>query len=134
MVEGKITLNDSILVEIAREAIKKVEEVYRDEKKGTFAGLTGIFAERFVPQITVKRIADEEDEAQESIAFEVKTSIVYGVNIPEVGKKIRERVKTEVEGMTGYAVDRVDITVDRLIRPEEIKKKSEEDKEDSDEE
>ena len=133
MVEGKITLNDSILVEIAREAIKKVEEVYRGDRKGALAGLTGVFAERFVPQVTVKRIA-EEDEAPERIAFDVKTSMVYGVNIPEVGKKVREKVKAEVEVMTGYTVERIDITVDRLIKPEEIKKKIEDETEDPEEE
>jgi uncharacterized alkaline shock family protein YloU len=130
MVEGKITLNDSILVEIAREAMKKVEEVYRNERKGTFAGLGGLFADRFVPQIIVKRISEEEDDGENHIAFDVKTSIVYGVNIPEAGKKIRERVRTEVEAMTGYVVERVDITVDRLIKPEDIKEPTENEGED----
>jgi uncharacterized alkaline shock family protein YloU len=123
MVEGKITLSDSILVEIAREAMKKVEEVYSKEKKSALAGLTGFFGDRFVPQIIVKRIAEGEEEESQRIAYEIRTSMVYGVNIPEVGVKIREIVKAEVEAMTGYTVERIDITVDRLIQPEDVKKK-----------
>lgn len=126
MVEGKITLTDSILVDIAREAMKKVEEVYRAEKKGALAGLGGLFADRFVPQIAVKRISEDEDEGVDRIAFDLKTSMIYGVNIPEAGKKIREIVSKEVEVMTGYVVERVDITVERLVRPEDAKKPEEE--------
>ena len=38
--------------------------------------------------------------------------------IPEVVEKARHAVKTEVESLTGYTVQRIDILVEKLIRPE----------------
>ena len=38
--------------------------------------------------------------------------MVYGVKIPDVAWKIQEKVKEELENMTGLEVDRVNVHID----------------------
>ena len=44
-------------------------------------------------------------------SIEINIIVRYGVNIREVGKNIQEKVKEEVENMTGNKVDRVVVNV-----------------------
>ena len=62
MEAGKTTINDAVFVEIAKEAMKKVGSVYRQEKKGTLNGITRAFTEKFDPRITVKKAETEDTE------------------------------------------------------------------------
>jgi len=118
---GRTFINESVFVDIAKEAMRKVEEVYKQEKKGGFAGLTRMFVDRFVPQISVKKTDPAEfEDTSGSVSFEVKISVLYGVKIPEVAAKARERIIDDVETLTGYTVEKVDIIVERVIKLEEI--------------
>ena len=47
----------------------------------------------------------------ENVKIEINIIVRYGVNIREVGKNIQEKVKEEVENMTGNKVDRVVVNV-----------------------
>ncbi|MDD4569378.1 MAG: Asp23/Gls24 family envelope stress response protein [Tepidanaerobacteraceae bacterium] len=118
---GKTFINDTVFVEIAKEAMRKVEEVYKQERKGGLAGFTRMFVDRFAPQISVKKTDPTEfEETAGTVAFEVKVTIVYGVKIPEVAEKAREKIISEVETLTGYTVEKVDLVIERIIKPEEI--------------
>ena len=112
----RTSLTDEVFVEIARSAMRNVNEVARQEKKGTLAELTQLFSERMAPQIVVKRI--EAEGALLSVTFDIKLTLIYGVRIPEVVDKVRSSVKTEVENLTGIKVDRIDILIEKLVRPE----------------
>lgn len=110
------SLTDEVFVEIARSAMRNVNEVARQEKKGALAELTQLFSERMAPQIVVKRT--EAEGAALSVTFDIKLTLIYGVRIPEVVDKVRSSVKTEVENLTGVKVDRIDILIEKLVRPE----------------
>lgn len=126
---GKTFISESVFVDIAKEAMRKVEEVYKQEKKGGLAGFTRMFVDRFTPQISVKKTDPAEfEETAGSVAFEVKISVVYGVKIPEVADKAREKIISDVETLTGYSVEKVDIVVERVIKPEEIQEENAEQK------
>ena len=112
--QERTQVTDDVFLEIARSAMQAVNEVARQEKKGALAELTQLFSERIAPQIVVKR-AEAEVAA---VTFEIKLTLIYGVRIPEVVGKVRSAVKTEVESLTGYTVQRIDILVEKLIRPE----------------
>lgn len=112
--QERTQVTDDVFLEIARSAMQAVNEVARQEKKGALAELTQLFSERIAPQIVVKR-AEAEIAA---VTFEIKLTLIYGVRIPEVVEKVRNAVKTEVESLTGYTVQRIDILVEKLIRPE----------------
>lgn len=113
---NRTQLNDEVFVEIARSAMQNVNEIARQEKKGTLSELTQLFSERLAPQIVVKRV--ETDDLSPAVSFDIKLTLIYGVRIPEVVDKVRGAIKAEVENLTGFKVDRVDILVEKLIRSE----------------
>jgi uncharacterized alkaline shock family protein YloU len=124
---GKTFINDSVFVEIAKEAMRKVEEVYKQERKGGLAGITRMFVDRFAPQISVKKTDPTEfEESAGTVSFEVKVTVVYGVKIPEVAEKAREKIISEVETLTGYTVEKVDLVIERIIKLEELQEEPEE--------
>ncbi|MGI6235830.1 MAG: Asp23/Gls24 family envelope stress response protein [Christensenellales bacterium] len=126
---GKTFINDSVFVEIAKEAMRKVEEVYKQERKGGLAGFTRMFVDRFAPQISVKKTDPTEfEESAGTVSFEVKVTVVYGVKIPEVAEKAREKIISEVETLTGYTVEKVDLVIERIIKPEELQEDKQEEK------
>ncbi|MCR4432366.1 MAG: Asp23/Gls24 family envelope stress response protein [Tepidanaerobacteraceae bacterium] len=126
MEEGKTTINDSVFVEIAREAIQKVEDVFRQEKKGALLGLTRVFTERVAPQITVKKTEGALlENGFGTVSLDVKISVLYGVNIPEVAKKVREKIVSEIETLTGYTVEKVDINIEKIVKPEQVAEEKE---------
>ncbi|MCR3923565.1 MAG: Asp23/Gls24 family envelope stress response protein, partial [Firmicutes bacterium] len=59
---GKTTVSEDVFQSMAEIALKDIEDIVTQEKKGPFAGLSRIFAERFSPQVTVKR--DEKAEGE----------------------------------------------------------------------
>ncbi|TYP56191.1 Asp23/Gls24 family envelope stress response protein [Thermosediminibacter litoriperuensis] len=125
--EGRTNISENVFIEVAREAMNKVEDVFREERKGALSGLTKIFAERFAPQITVRKSEPAEgEEGLGSVSFEVKLSVAYGVKIPEVAQKVREKIISEVEALTGYKVEKVDIVIDRIVKPEELQEEKKE--------
>ncbi len=62
------------------------------------------------------------------MSFEVKVTVLYGVKIPEVAEKAREKIISEVETLTGYTVEKVDLVVERIIKPEDIQEEKPEEK------
>ena len=107
-------ITEDVFLEIARSAMQNVNEVARQEKKSALAGLTQLFSERIAPQIVVKRL--EAEDLTLTVAFEIKLTLIYGVRIPDVVEKVRCAIKREVEELTGYKVDRIDILVEKLVR------------------
>ena len=112
--QDRTQVTDDVFLEIARSAMQAVNEVARQEKRGALAELTQLFSERIAPQIIVRRPEPE----VVAVAFEIKLTLIYGVRIPEVVEKVRAAVKAEVENLTGYAVQRIDVLVEKLVRPE----------------
>lgn len=109
-------ITDDVFLEIARSAMKNVNEVARQEKKGALAELTQLFSERIAPQIVIKRL--DPAESPNAVSFDIKLTLIYGVRIPEVVEKVRTAVKSEVEQLTGFKVDRIDVLVEKLVRAE----------------
>ena len=116
--QDRTQVTDDVFLEIARSAMQAVNEVARQEKRGALAELTQLFSERIAPQIVVKRL--DAETAMPAVAFEIKLTLIYGVRIPEVVEKVRAAVKAEVENLTGYAVQRIDVLVEKLVRPEPV--------------
>lgn len=118
--QGKMLISDEVFLEIAKTAMLNVNEVSLQERKSTLSGITQIFAERFIPQISVKRVDDEGEEGQNSVSLDLKLTLLYGVNIPETVKRVRDTVTKEIEEMTGYQVECIDVYVDKLVKAEKL--------------
>ena len=124
----RTTVNENVFQAIAEIALKNIDDIVAKEKKGTLAGLSKIFQERFSPQITVKKSEQEEVDLGE-VSFEMKLAVIYGVNIPEAAARIRKEIVETVEKITGYKVTQVDIVVDRIVELKELETKDTEEKE-----
>ena len=132
MVGGKTIINEEVFVELAKIVMAKVEcVVASDGGNSAFAAFAKRVAERVVPPVVVKKVdataATEDSEGVEGHAsFEVKVKILYGSSIPDTIKELREALVLEVETITGYKVDRIDVIVDKLVKEEEFKVLTEE--------
>ena len=109
-------ITDEVLIEIARSALQQLAEVISPLKKSALSELTHLVSDRIAPQITVKR--QEPEDTVQVVSFELKLTLVYGCRIPEVVAKVRNAIKLEVETLTGFKVERVDILVEKLVRQE----------------
>lgn len=121
-ITGKLVVNEEVFVDIAMAALQKVEDVIRQDKKSAFAGLSRLLTGKMASKVNVQKSEGEDESFSGSVSFDLRLVMVYGVVIPDVAKKVREAVIEEVTSITGYTVDKVDITVDRLARPEEMEK------------
>ena len=109
-------VTDEVLNEIARSALQQIPEVVTPVKKNALSELTQLVSERIAPQVTVKR--QELEGSTQTISFDLKLTLVYGCRIPEVVSNVRDSIKKEVETLTGFKVERVDILVEKLVRQE----------------
>ena len=109
-------VTDDVLNEIARSALQQISEVVTPVRKNALSELTQLVSERIAPQVTVKR--QELEGSTQVINFDLKLTLIYGCRIPEIVAKVRDLIKLEVETLTGFKVERVDILVEKLVRQE----------------
>lgn len=118
---GGVVISDEVISVISAIAAKSVEGV--SGMQATVAGGIVEFLGKKNPGKGVKvSVTDNEVE------IEISISIVYGAKIQEVAAQIQEKVKNEVEAMTGYDVKAVNISVDGVTMPKEEKADEEADK------
>ena len=122
---GKMTISEDVFIEIAKSAMQSVDNVVMDEPKEGITGAVKSALQRFMSDITVKTNDKSKDKAETDaapvnpmVSFEVKLAVSYGARIPEVVAVVRSNIKEEVEKLTGYQVERVDVTVGKLVRAE----------------
>ena len=104
MVEQEINVANEVVATIAGMAVSKVDGVAK-MAGGFTEGLKAIGGKKQMS----RGIKVETDG--ENVKIEINIIVRYGVNIREVGKNIQEKVKEEVENMTGNKVDRVVVNV-----------------------
>lgn len=124
---GKMTISDEVFVELARTAMQKVDNVVTDNQtKDTFGKVVKNALQKFIPDIHVKTNDKNKEKVEVDeqtfpvVALELKLTLVYGVRIPDVVSQVREQVKDEIETVTGYKVERIDISVEKLVKPEKL--------------
>jgi len=125
MVGGKTIISEEVFADLAKTAMSKVDNVAAaPEDVSALAAVVKKVADRVIPQIIVKKtdaIAGDDDSQQATVgrvSFEIKITVVYGANIPETTTKLRQVLVDEVEHITGYQVDKVDVIVEKLVKAE----------------
>ena len=108
--EGKISISKEVVTSIAGLAATEVE------------GIVPSRGEEFPKGEAVKRFVDTE-VGEGEVRIRLKVGVKYGYPVREVAQKLQERVKGEIEKMTGLRVSAVDVEVTRLAFPEEEKPK-----------
>ena len=123
MVGGKTIISEEVFADLAKTAMSKVENVAAaPEDVSTLAAVVKKVADRVIPQVIVKKtdaIAGDDENQQSTVgrvSFEIKITVIYGANIPETTTKLRQVLLDEVEHITGYQVDKVDVIVEKLVK------------------
>ena len=130
MVGGKTIISEEVFADLAKTAMSKVDNVAAaPEDVSALAAVVKKVADSVIPQIIVKKtdaIAGDDDSQQATVgrvSFEIKITVVYGANIPETTTKLRQVLVDEVEHITGYQVDKVDVIVEKLVKAESVAEK-----------
>ncbi|HIU64690.1 MAG TPA: Asp23/Gls24 family envelope stress response protein [Candidatus Avacidaminococcus intestinavium] len=124
MVGGKTIISEEVFADLAKTAMSKVDNVAAvTDESSALAAVVKKVTDRVIPQVVVRKtdavIGEEEQPASVGhVSFEIKVSIVYGANIPETTAKLRTVLLDEVERITGFQVDKVDVIVEKLIKHE----------------
>ncbi|MBQ7096516.1 MAG: Asp23/Gls24 family envelope stress response protein [Clostridia bacterium] len=105
--EGNVCISDDVIATIASIATKTVDGVF--EMAGS---ITGGFVELFGkknPSKGVKVSITDND-----VAIDIDVVVKFGVKIPDVAEEVQDKVKNEVEAMTGLNVVAVNVNVEGI--------------------
>ena len=101
---GVVRISDEVIASIAGIAATEVEGIAR---------LTGNITNEMFSKIGMNvlskgvRIAVSDNQ----VSIDLNCEMVYGSSIPEVSKKVQDKVKQSVENMTGLEVTKVNVYV-----------------------
>ncbi len=101
---GEVQVADEVVAIIAGLAATEVEGV---------TSMGGNITKDLVSRLGIKnlskgiRVSVEEDQ----VSVNLTLNIAYGYAIPEVSRKVQERVKTAIENMTGLQVADVNVRI-----------------------
>ncbi len=107
--QGRIKIAHEIIMTIARQTAKEVEGI-----KSIRGGLPGGILELFSKKTSRKKGVKLEKE-EDHVIINLAVVIEYGVIIPQVIRKVQEKVKTSIESMTDIKVSDVNVFVQDII-------------------
>lgn len=111
MKKGEIEISKEVITSIAAVAATEVEGLGEmDEASGVLSGVFSRGEKRGV----------ETQLEDGHVTVLLKIAIKYGYPVHKVAKKVQEKVKKEIEEMTGLEVSQVNVDVQRLEFEEEI--------------
>lgn len=106
---GNVNISDEVIGTLATLAAKEVKGVF-----GMAGGGIG-FAELLGKKNLSKGVKNTREE--NSVNLDVSVIVEYGAKIPEVAEEVQDKVKGEVELMTGLTVSAVNVLVDGVNVP-----------------
>jgi uncharacterized alkaline shock family protein YloU len=105
---GTLNITEDVFSLITSIAIEDVDGVV-----GTVSGIRDELTRVWQKKGNQRGIIIEENE-QNEVTVHVKIAVHYGTNIIQACHEVQQRVKQEIEVMTGVAVGAVHIIVDQL--------------------
>lgn len=101
---GKITIAEEVVAIIAGIACTEVEGV---------ASMAGNITNEIVAKLGMKNLSKgvKVEMLGEDVIVMVSLVLSFEANVPEVSKKVQERVKTSIENMTGLTVAEVNVKI-----------------------
>ncbi len=103
MAAGEIKISNDVVGKIAGEAALSVDGVFSLSETPA-DGIEKLFKGSYHYGVKV-------EFKENSVSLEIPVVVTYGYSIPEVGKKVQEAVREEVEKLTGLKVEKVDVLV-----------------------
>ncbi len=110
---GSVLITDSVFRTIANIATEKVSGV-----NSLTGGLTGDFVEIFSKKSHTKGV--KVDKVDGKLVIDITVVVNFGTDIQKVAGKIQSDVKTEVETMTGFEVEAVNIEIASVRQKKKI--------------
>lgn len=102
---GKVIISDEVVLVVASLAAADVDGV-----AGMVGGVAGGFAELLGKKNTSKGV--KITKTDNKVSLDLSVIVEYGAKIPDVAWKVQDRVKNEVESMTGIEVSEVNVSVE----------------------
>ena len=109
---GNVNISDDVVSTIASLAASEVKGIV-----GMSGSISGGFAELLGKKNLAKGVKITINE--NDVILDLAVIVEYGVKIPDVAWELQEKVKTEVESMTGLNVSAVNVTVDGVNVPKQ---------------
>jgi len=113
---GNINISDEVIAVVAGVAASEIKGV-----AGLGTSLNSGLGEFFGKKSHGKGIKVE--VTGEDVKIAVPISVEYGSKIPDVAYNVQEKIKREVENMTGLNVVSVDICVNAIVLPKDDESK-----------
>ncbi len=112
-------------IKIAEEVVAKIAGIAASEVKGVY-GMNGGFVEGISEMLGKKSFSKgvKVQVGEKDATIDLFIIVEYGCRIPDIAWEIQNRVKTSVENMTGLKVLEVNIHVQGVNLPKEIKEES----------
>ena len=125
MAEIDKSIGDIGNVKISDEVVATVAGIATAEVSGV-AGMAGTIAGGLAEMLGKKNLSKgvKIEMGDDSVVIGLHIIINYGARVPEVAWEIQERVKREVESMTGLTVEKVNIDIEGVFIEKEPKKES----------
>ncbi len=101
---GEVQIADEVVAIIAGLAATEVEGV---------DSMAGNITNELVGKLGMKNLSKgvKVDVTEDHVSVDLSLNLKYGYNIPEVGEKVQDRVKSAIENMTGLSVLDVNIKI-----------------------
>jgi len=111
---GVVKISEKVIMSVVKKAALKVDGVTRLA--------SGSFIDCFSNMISNAKTRDKAvklDIKGDTIKVELKISVAYGKNIPELALTVQDTVTDEVKAITGMKVAKVDVEIQEVEAKEE---------------
>ena len=112
-VKSEIQIAEEVVSVIAGTAIQNVEGIAK-VSSGIAGGISEALGKKSVGKGIKVEIAEDK-----SVTIDVGIVVYYGVKIHDVAKNVQEKIKADVEVMTGYKVSGVIVRVISVVVKDE---------------
>lgn len=107
MQQGTLKVSEDVILTIVNLAVKETEGIeglalVNDNMSKT------VFKKKDFKNIRIRNLSD-------SIEIEIMVVAKYGCKVSSVGEKIQERIKNDVQSMTGIRVSKVSVVFDDIV-------------------
>ena len=120
---GVVNISEDVVSIVAAMAANGIDGVAGMTQSSITGGISELFGKKN-PSKGVKVFIEEN-----KVTIDMFIMVKYGAIIPDVAWRIQEKVKQEVESMTGLDVAAVNVHIEGVAFPKEIVEKAEESKE-----
>jgi len=105
-------------VSIAEEVVRAIAAIAASEIEG-LSTLPGSMAEQVVSTFGSRGKGVETEVTDGRVKISLRVAVRYGPPLHELARRIQEKVKEDVERMTGLQVDEVNVYIQKLALPRE---------------